>query len=85
MKLKWTKFGLDAYKKTGDQMRALGFKPLRDIQDADSQSALTFWSGLDGCVIQQTWTDTGDVVLYRTVSELELEGMMSTVTAVEGK
>lgn len=81
MKINWTQLAIDAYKKTGEQMKSLGFKAIREIKDADCQTVLTFWSGLDGCVIQQTWTDTGDVVLYRTVSELELEGMMSTLEA----
>jgi hypothetical protein len=77
MKLKWTKAAIEAYKKTGEQMKGLGFRALREVKDPDCQTVLTFWSGLDGCIIQQTWTDTGDVVLYRTVSEDELEGMLS--------
>ena len=76
---KWSGFGLDAYKKTGEQMKALGFRALRELDDQDCQSVLTFWSGLNGSIIQQTWVDTGDVVLYRTVTELELEGMLSEV------
>lgn len=75
MTTKWTKLAIDSYKKTGDDLKALGFKAIREIQDRDSCSVLTFWAGLDGTMIQQTWTDTGAVVLYRQVSELELEGM----------
>lgn len=42
-KIRWSKFGLDAYKKTGDDMKALGFCLLREIKDGDTQSVLTFW------------------------------------------
>lgn len=83
MKLRWTALALDAYRKTGEQMKTLGCRAIREVGDPDCQTVLTFWSGLDGCIIQQTWVDTGDVVLYRTISELELDGMLSTVR--EGK
>jgi len=79
MRIKWSGLALAAYRKTGEQMASLGFRALREVKDADCQTVLTFWSGIDGCVIQQTWTDTGDVVLYRTISETELKGMLSTV------
>jgi hypothetical protein len=81
-KIKWTSVALDAYKKTGDEMKALGFKALRELKDADCQTILTFWGGLNGCMIQQTWPETGDVVLYRTVTHTELEGMMSEALEV---
>lgn len=84
-KIKWSGLAISAYKTAGEQMKSLGFRALREVKDPDCSTVLTFWSGLDGCIIQQTWTDTGDVVFYRTVTELELEGMMSTVAASEGK
>jgi len=31
MKIRWSKFGLAAYKKAGDEMKALGFRALREI------------------------------------------------------
>ncbi len=76
MKSKWSGLAIDAYKKSGEEMKAMGFRALREVKDSDCQTVLTFWSGIDGCVIQQTWTDTGDVVFYRTVDVTTLQGMM---------
>jgi len=80
MKIKWSTLAIIAHAKTGEQMKALGFRPLREVKDPDCQTVLTFWAGrtvATGCVIQQTWTDTGDIVLYRTVTEHELEEMLA--------
>lgn len=78
---KWSDMALDAYKDTGQQLKAVGYRPLREIKDPDGNSVLTFWAGADGAVIQQTWTDTGDVQLYRTVTEIEIEKMISAKKA----
>ncbi len=72
MKLKWTGLALEAYKKTGEQMKSLGYRATREIKDPECQTVLTFWAaGLGGVIIQQTWTDTGDVVLYREISDVD--------------
>lgn len=63
-KLKWTKPALDAYKAAGEQMKAAGFRALRDLADPDCQSILIFWSGPEGVTIQQTFVETADVVYY---------------------
>jgi len=73
--LKWSSFGLKGYKETGEKLKALGYKAIRDIQDVEVRTALTFWSSPDGTIIQQTWADTGDICLYRSVSDIELDGM----------
>ncbi len=80
MKMKWSGAALRAYRETGEQMKALGMRAMREVKDPDCQTVLTFWSGFDGCVIQQTWVDTGDVVLYRTITNVEMAGMLSTIT-----
>lgn len=78
-KIKWSSAALDAYKRAGEQMKQLGCRAMREVKDVDGSTVLTFWFGLDDTIIQQTWTDTGDVLFYRSVSDNELEGMLSTV------
>lgn len=51
MKIKWTEDAIEAYKKTGEQMKSMGFKALREVKDPECHSVLTFWAGLDGCVL----------------------------------
>lgn len=69
MKVKWTKVAVDAYKSAGEEMKAAGFRPIRELKDPDCQTVLTFWAGPAATVIQQTWTDTGDVCFYRSVRD----------------
>lgn len=81
MKIKWTTAAIRKYQDAGQQMKGLGFRALREVKDPECQTVLTFWAGIDGCIIQQTWTDSGDLVLYRTISDAEIEGMMSVAGA----
>lgn len=66
-----------AYEETGRRMENAGYIPLREIKDPDESSVLTFWAGVPGVVIQQTWIDTGDVQLYRSVTDAEAAQMLA--------
>lgn len=69
VKIKWTAAALEAYKGAGEEMKQAGFRALRELRDPDCSTVLTFWAGPKGTVIQQTWTDTGDVCFYRAVRD----------------
>lgn len=63
--MKWTNKALAAYKAAGEELRTLGYHPLREIQDKDCGTVLTFWTTGNDTVIQQTWnSDNGDVVIW---------------------
>lgn len=68
MKIKWTDLALRNYKSAGEEMKAANFRAMREVKDSDCSTVLTFWAGPHGTVIQQTWTDTGDVCFWRAVS-----------------
>lgn len=70
MKIKWTAIALKAYQQAGEEMKAECFRAMREVKDPDCSTVLTFWGGPHGTVIQQTWTDTGDVVFYRAVTSV---------------
>lgn len=66
--LKWTEQALAAYQKCGDQLKKSGYRALRDLPDRDCNSQITFWAHASGMVvIQQTFLDTGDVYIYKSV------------------
>lgn len=72
--MKWTQLAIDNYKAEGERLKTLGYRAMREIKDKDCGTVFTLWTGRyqNGSsaeelhvVIQQTWIDTGDVVLYR--------------------
>lgn len=72
IKLRWNDKSITAYKSAGDELRESGCKALRELTDKDCGSVLTFWATPKGCLIMQTFVDTGDVSFFReapTVTE----------------
>lgn len=67
-RLNRTAAGMAAYRQSGEDMRRLGHKAIREIHDYDNNSTLTFWAGPLGAVIAQTFWDTGDVCLYASIN-----------------
>jgi hypothetical protein len=76
---KWSKIALDAYKQVGEEMRTLGFRPLRSLPDPDCQTELTFWVGPFGkdaqlrTIITQSWIDTGDTCFYGAIELSDIQ------------
>ena len=64
----WRKEALDCYKASGDRMREQGAKPIREVNDKDNNTVLTFWATPNGLAITQVFRDTGDVVYLRDVA-----------------
>jgi len=63
----------ESYARTREEVKALGYKALREIQDHDGKTVLTLWAGSAGVLIQQTWADTGDICFYRQAAFTELK------------
>lgn len=63
-KPKRTQMGLDGYRESGEAMRKLGYRAIREVQDHDGNSCLTFWGIAGDVVITQAFWDTGDVNYY---------------------
>lgn len=69
--LKWTDRALQFYKEVGDEFRAAGCKPIREMKDPDCDSCLTFWVAPGGnCVIQQTFVNSGDVLIWKIANDV---------------
>lgn len=71
-----TQFWLTGYRESGEAMRKLGYRALREIEDPDGGrcgSCLTFWGVPGDLVLAQTFWDTGDVNYYRSIKLDELE------------
>ena len=76
--LKWTKESQQAYKDSGEVIRALGGKPIRDVYDKDGNSVLTFWATRNGLIVTQVFTDTGDVCYLKGCQPDELAAHAET-------
>lgn len=70
-KMRWTTESLAAYKAAGEEMKQRGYRAMREVKDPDCQTVLTFWGSAEGTVIQQTWTQLGDVVFWRASIDAE--------------
>lgn len=44
-KLKWTRDSIAAYKSAEEDLRGRGYRAMREIQDLDCSTVLTFWAG----------------------------------------
>lgn len=65
-KLRRSAAGLKAYRESGDDMKTLGYRAIREVHDHDNNSTLTFWCGLDNTVITQCFWETGDICHFES-------------------
>jgi hypothetical protein len=71
--LKWNDESLKAYKAGGKEMRLRGYKAIRELKDLDNKSCLTFWAAHRDSIIQQTFSDTGNIVWWRAMTTAEFD------------
>jgi len=68
----WNPLVPEIRKKFWAEMRQRGAQPMRDVEDYDMNTVLTFWAvPHKGLVVTQMFANTGDVIFLKNVTSID--------------